>query len=113
MLALLGDIGDIKGDKHNNKNTLPIIIGIKPTLLIVYLMPVFMIIHTSIIKEAIGISIYGFMLLISVFVLFLFIVYPIKKNWSKPDYVHTSRYKLRYASIILQVSLMITMTNII
>ncbi len=36
VLALLGDISDIKGDKASNRRTLPIVIGQKKTVIVMY-----------------------------------------------------------------------------
>ena len=113
ILALLGDVGDIKGDRSNRKMTLPIKIGVKPTLFIIYAMPILMIIQIALVKETIGMSWPGLAVVGAICALLFFIIYPVKKKWDVSSYVHKTRYKIRYASIILQIALVVAMVNVI
>ncbi len=66
VLALLGDIGDIKGDKASGRRTLPIIIGQKNTAITIYSLLILMIAITISMSSIINLSIISIAMAITV-----------------------------------------------
>ncbi len=69
VLALLGDISDIKGDKASGRRTLPIIIGQKNTAIVIYGLLILMITLTIVTYNTIELSLISLTLAISTCIL--------------------------------------------
>lgn len=113
ILGPLGDIDDLRGDRMGRRRTFPIVLGVRPTLALILSIPIAIMLSTIFIHEMINISLPGLLLIIGVCAVSLAFLYPLIRRWNDRPYVQTTRHKVRFMHVLLQLALLVGVFHII
>lgn len=105
VLAMLGDIHDLHGDKAAGRRTFPIVAGIKATIMLMTIILTSIAITTILINELIQISIIGLLMIIILCTLGTYVFKGLFFNYNNRYYIGKTRRRMRYIHIFLQLSL--------
>jgi len=107
VLGPLGDIGDLYGDKKGGRKTIPIVIGVKKTFLLMYF--IVGIIGTMLVLSylLVGINIVGMVLGIATIGVVIFQIRKVSDKHQFKQKIKTARMTLRYSVFAIQGSLLV------
>ena len=107
ILSPLGDIADIKGDRAVGRRTFPVVLGMKPTLMIVLSVPVMIIILTWISYNVLHINILGVFTSITTCVAIIAVILKISNRLHDVDSIKAIRPSMRYLNVLMQISMLL------
>jgi len=97
ILGPLGDIGDIRGDRQGGRKTIPIVIGIKRTFLLMDGIVVFIGVIFAVSYFVFGMHVIGLVLGLTVCSVFLFQINDVSKHYKVKSKLKKTRTTLRYS----------------
>jgi geranylgeranylglycerol-phosphate geranylgeranyltransferase len=110
ILGPLGDVADVKGDKKVGRRTFPIVLGMKPTLLIMYLIPLVIVSAMGIIQldGIIRVETIGFVAVIGSFIQLEVQILRVNRRLNENDYntIKTIRPKMRISIVLTQICIL-------
>jgi geranylgeranylglycerol-phosphate geranylgeranyltransferase len=107
ILAPLGDIQDLRGDKLAGKRTLPLVIGVLPTVIIMLAIVPAIAITTLILQESIGMNMLSLFMILGLSVGSVYVLRPLISKWNNELFMKMTRHKMRFIYLLLQLSLVI------
>ncbi len=107
ILGPLGDINDLRGDKLAGKRTLPLVIGVLPTIMMMLAIPPAIAIATLIVHALIGMNMLSVFMTVGVSAGSIYILRPLIAKWNNEHLVKMTRHKMRFMHLLLQLSLLI------
>ena len=107
ILSPLGDIGDIIGDRAVGRRTFPIVLGMKPTLIIMLSVPIMIIILIGLSLDALQINIIGAFSVIITAAAVIAVILKISKRLNDVHYVKSLRPKMRFLNVLMQISMLL------
>src|SRR5919107_646289 len=107
ILSPLGDIADIKGDRAVGRRTFPIVLGMKPTLMIVLSVPIMIIILTWISYDVLHINILGVFTSITTCIAIIAVILKISNRLHDVDSIKSNRPTMRYLNVLMQISMLL------
>ena len=107
ILSPLGDIADIKGDRAVGRRTFPVVLGMKPTLMIVLSVPIMIIILTWISYDVLHINILGVFTSITTCVAIIAVILKISNRLHDVDSIKSIRPSMRYLNVLMQISMLL------
>lgn len=107
ILAPLGDIHDAKGDRAAGRRTIPIILGVTPTIAMMMMIAVSIALATVLISEVISISIIGIMMIITACSISVGLLRRVLHDYDNRRYMTKTRYSMRFVHMFLQLGLFI------
>src|ERR687890_2098546 len=107
ILSPLGDIADIKGDRAVGRRTFPIVVGMKPTLMIVLSVPIMIIILTWISYDVLHINILGVFTSITTCIAIIAVILKISNRLHDVDSIKSNRPTMRYLNVLMQISMLL------
>jgi geranylgeranylglycerol-phosphate geranylgeranyltransferase len=107
VLSPLGDIADIIGDRAVGRRTFPIVLGMKPTLIIMLSVPIMIIILIGLSFDALQINIIGAFSVIGTAAAVFAVILKMSKKLNDVHYVKSLRPKMRYLNILMQISMLL------
>ena len=107
ILAPLGDIHDVKGDRASGRRTLPIVFGLTPTIVLMMLIAVSIAVTTVIVSDLMSISVIGIMMVIGACSASVVVLRGLLYNYDNRLYVKKTRYIMRFVHMFLQLGLFI------
>jgi geranylgeranylglycerol-phosphate geranylgeranyltransferase len=107
ILSPLGDVADIKGDRAVGRRTFPIVLGMKPTLMIVLSVPIMIIILTWISYDVLHTNILGVFTSITTCVAIIAVILKISNRLHDVDSIKSIRPSMRYLNVLMQISMLL------
>ncbi len=107
ILAPLGDIHDVKGDRAAGRRTLPIVLGLKPTIVMMIMIAVSIALTTVIVSNLININITSLMMIIATCSVAVAVLRGLLHNYDNRLYVKKTRHMMRFVHMFLQFALFI------
>lgn len=107
ILAPLGDIHDVKGDRATGRRTFPIVFGLKPTIALMIMIAVSIALTTVIVSNIININSVGLVMVTITCGLAVAVLRGVLRNSDNRMYVNKSRYIMRFIHMFLQFALFI------
>jgi geranylgeranylglycerol-phosphate geranylgeranyltransferase len=107
ILSPLGDIADINGDRAVGRRTFPIVLGMKPTLLIMLSVPVMVIILMSLSYDVLDLNMLGEIAIITTSIAIIAAILKIRKNLNDVLAIKSVRPKMRYLNVVMQISMLL------
>jgi len=107
ILSPLGDIADIKGDRAVGRRTFPIVLGMKPTLMIVLSVPIMIMILTWISYDILHTNILGAFTSITTCVAIIAVILKIINRLHDVDSIKSIRPSMRYLNVLMQISMLL------
>jgi geranylgeranylglycerol-phosphate geranylgeranyltransferase len=107
ILSPLGDIADIIGDRAVGRRTFPIVLGMKPTLIIMLSVPIVIIILIALSFDALQINITGAFSVIITAAAVIAVILKINRRLNDVHYIKSLRPKMRYLNILMQISMLL------
>lgn len=112
VLGPLGDIDDYKGDRRSRKRTFPVVIGIKPTIIMMLSIPLSIIMIAILLNPIINLNLMGLVMLTGICAYSFTRIRLLFSKWHDRQFVQTSRHKLRFMHLILQLSVLVGLLRI-
>jgi geranylgeranylglycerol-phosphate geranylgeranyltransferase len=106
ILSPLGDICDIKGDKAAGRRTFPIVLGMKPTLLIMLSVPITILVTTGVGHDILKMKILGIYAITATCFATIAFILRLNKRLDNINAIKSSRNKMRCLNIMVQTSLL-------
>jgi len=107
ILSPLGDIADIKGDKAVGRRTFPIVLGMKPTLLIMLSVPIMIILLTGLSYDVLPMNMLGAFAAITTSITIIVVILKTSKKLNDIHLIKSLRPKMRYLNVLLQISMLL------
>jgi len=107
ILGPLGDINDLRGDRMAGKRTLPLIIGVLPTVIMMLTITPGIAITSFIIRDLIDMNMLALFMILGVSVGSVYILRPLIWKWNNEHLIKMTRHKMRLMHLLLQLSLLI------
>lgn len=107
ILGPLGDINDLRGDKIAGKKTLPLIIGVLPTVIMMLCITPAISIVNVMIHDFIGMNMIAVFMVLGVAVGSVYFIRPLIWKWNNEDFIRITRHKMRFMHLLLQLSLIV------
>ena len=107
ILSPLGDIADINGDRAVGRRTFPIVLGMKPTLMIMLSVPIMIIILTGLSYVVLHINILGAFTTMSICVAIIAVILKMSKRLHDVESIKSLRPKMRYLNVLMQISMLL------
>jgi geranylgeranylglycerol-phosphate geranylgeranyltransferase len=109
ILGPLGDIGDLKGDRAGGRRTFPIVLGMKPTLMIMLSVPIVILSLTvsSDIILHLNSKTFGIYPIVGTSLATLALLVRISKRLNDVSVIKSTRPKMRYLHVLMQISLLV------
>jgi geranylgeranylglycerol-phosphate geranylgeranyltransferase len=107
ILSPLGDIGDLKGDRAVGRRTFPIVLGIRPTLMIMLSVPIMIIVLTVLSYDVLHINILGAFTTITTCIAIIAVILKISKRLHDVDSIKSLRPKMRHLNVLMQISMLL------
>jgi geranylgeranylglycerol-phosphate geranylgeranyltransferase len=107
ILSPLGDVADIKGDRAVGRRTFPIVLGMKPTLMIVLSVPIMIIILTWISYDVLHTNILGVFTSITTCVAIIAVILKISNRLHDVDSIKSIRPSMRYLNVLMQITMLL------
>ncbi|AFU59887.1 putative digeranylgeranylglyceryl phosphate synthase [Candidatus Nitrososphaera gargensis Ga9.2] len=110
ILGPLGDIGDLRGDRVVGRRTFPIVIGMAPTLAMMFSVPAAIIASITILYclYSGSINMVGFMTVIATCFTTLALLFIICKKLDQVSQIRSTRHRMRILHVSLQLSLLLS-----
>ena len=106
VLGPLGDVGDLYGDKKGGRKTIPIVIGVKKTFWLMYLIVGIIGVMLVLSYLLFGINVVGMVLGIATTVVVIFQIKKVSDKHQFKQKIKTARMTLRYSVFAIQGSLL-------
>lgn len=107
ILGPLGDVADVKGDKKVGRRTFPVVLGMKSTLLLMYLIPLVIVSTMGIIQldGMIHFGTIGFVAVIGSFIQLEIQILKVNRRLNENDYdaIKSIRPKMRMSIVLTQI----------
>ena len=107
ILSPLGDIGDLKGDRAVGRRTFPIVLGIRPTLMIMLSVPIMIIVLTVLSYDVLHINILGAFTTMTTCIAIIAVILKISKRLHDVDSIKSLRPKMRHLNVLMQISMLL------
>ncbi|MGH9934417.1 MAG: UbiA prenyltransferase family protein [Nitrososphaerales archaeon] len=107
ILGPLGDINDLRGDRIARKRTLPLIIGVLPTVIMMLMIPPGIAITSFIVRDLIDMNMLALFMILGASVGSVFFLRPLIWKWNNEYLIKMTRHKMRFMHLLLQLSLLI------
>ena len=109
ILGPLGDIGDLKGDRAGGRRTFPIVLGMKPTLMVMLSVPIIILSLTvsSDIILHLNSKTFGIYPIVGTSLVTLALLLHISKRLNDVSVIKSTRPKMRYLHVLMQISLLV------
>jgi geranylgeranylglycerol-phosphate geranylgeranyltransferase len=107
VLASLGDIHDVKGDKSGGRRTFPIVIGLNSTIAMMMMICASIAVTTIMISGIFSINNVGLMMVIATCSIAIAVARGLLRNHDNRIYVRNSRHVMRFVHVFLQLALFI------
>jgi geranylgeranylglycerol-phosphate geranylgeranyltransferase len=109
VLASLGDIHDVKGDKTVGRRTFPIVIGLRSTIAMMMMICASIALTTVMISGIININNIGLMMIIAVCSIAIARLRGLFYNHDNRPYVKNTRHVMRFVHVFLQLAVFVGM----
>lgn len=109
ILGPLGDIGDLKGDRAGGRRTFPIVIGMKPTLMVMLSVPILILLITLLTHIIVHFNnkMFGIYPIVGTSMATLALLLYISKRLNDVSVIKSMRPKMRYLHVLMQISLLL------
>ena len=107
ILGPLGDINDLRGDRAAGKRTLPLVIGVVPTVIMMLVIPPTIAVTSFVVLDLIGMNMLSLFMILGVSVGSVYILRPLIWKWNNEYLIKMTRHRMRFMHLLLQLSLII------
>ncbi len=109
ILAPLGDIHDVKGDRAAGRRTFPIVLGLRPTIVMMIMMSALIALVSVIARSLVNINSIGLMMIVAVCGVAVAILTGLLSKYDDRMYTMKIRHRMRFIHVLLQLALFIGM----
>ncbi len=107
ILAVLGDVHDLRGDRTAGRRTFPILFGLKPTIVMMMLFSASIALTTVMVSSLIHMNNIGLMVIIAASSTSIALIRGLMYNYGNRTYVQNTRYAMRFVHVLLQLGLFV------
>jgi len=107
VLASLGDIHDLRGDKAAGRRTFPIVLGLMPTIVMMMIIIMSIALTAVMVSNLLSINIIGLMMIIAICGMSAAMLRGLLRKYDNRPYVKRTRYAMRFVHVFLQFALFI------
>jgi 4-hydroxybenzoate polyprenyltransferase len=107
ILGPLGDINDLRGDRIAGKRTLPLKIGVLPTVITMLTIAPGIAITSLIVRDSIGMNMLALFMILGVSIGSVYFLRPLIWKWNNEYLIKMTRHKMRLMHLLLQLSMLI------